>query len=280
MTQPLATRPRLRNTRPEFQASRRLRASGDVECFGPAGPVGCVAIVRVPGAGASQWLLMTSVDLRGFSRLHGSARMPIGPGRFPRPDRPQSPDIPHCTRLRFRLFPETSSAMQIICCNNRVADLAYGRQMPAATGRSHIPALLLVAGLVGGCSGDDPETALRSEAADGSSVGLGSAAQALPHYFPEQIPLPGEYLIVRNSSRTTEESGPEIAMNIAPPGRLEDVEFAEDRISLEWRFRGQGFERASLYLNYNQGYLDRGATDSTHLPVMLTITMSRYRSGP
>ena len=102
MIQPLASRSRLRNTKPGFQAGRRLRASGDAGCFGPAGSIGCVAIARFPGAGASQYRLVTWVDLQVSSRLQGLARMLIGPGRFPRPGRPESPGIPRCTRLRVR----------------------------------------------------------------------------------------------------------------------------------------------------------------------------------
>ena len=102
MIQPLASRSRLRNTRPGFQAGRRLRASGDAGCFGPAGSIGCVAIARFPGAGASEYHLVTWVDLPVSSRLQKLARMLIGPGRFPRPGRPEAPDIPRCSRLRVR----------------------------------------------------------------------------------------------------------------------------------------------------------------------------------
>ena len=102
MTQPLATQSRLRYTRPGFQANRRLRASGDAGCFGPAGTIEYVAIARFPGAGATEWLLAIRVDLRVCSGLRGLARMLIGPERFPRPDRPESPDIPRCGSLRVR----------------------------------------------------------------------------------------------------------------------------------------------------------------------------------
>ncbi len=50
MTQPLARRSRLRNTSPGFQASRRLRASGDAGWFGPAGEIGLAATVRFSGS--------------------------------------------------------------------------------------------------------------------------------------------------------------------------------------------------------------------------------------
>ena len=102
MTQPLATRSRLRNTRPGFQASRRLRASGQAGCFDPAGTIECVAIPRFSGVCASECLLMTRVDVRGSSRLYGWARMLIGSWRFPRPGRPEPPEIPRCGRLRVR----------------------------------------------------------------------------------------------------------------------------------------------------------------------------------
>ena len=68
MTQPSATRSRLRHTNPEFQASRRLRASGDAGRFGPAGTIGCVAIVRFAGAGAIEYRLVTRVSLRVSER--------------------------------------------------------------------------------------------------------------------------------------------------------------------------------------------------------------------
>ena len=102
MTQPLALRSRLRNTRPGFQASSRLRASGDAWYFGPAGPIGCDAIPRFPGAGDSEYRLVTRVGPPVSSRLQGLAKMLIGPGRFPRPGRPEPPDISRCGRLRVR----------------------------------------------------------------------------------------------------------------------------------------------------------------------------------
>ena len=102
MTQPVALRSRLRNTRPGFQASRRLRASGDAGYFGPAGPIRCDAIPRFPGAGDSEYRLVTRVGPPVSSRLQGLAKMLIGPGRFPRPGRPEPPDIPRCSRLRVR----------------------------------------------------------------------------------------------------------------------------------------------------------------------------------
>ncbi len=79
-------------------------------------------------------------------------------------------------------------------------------------------------------------------------------------------------------------------MNIALPGTIdewrtryeaaleqdfEDIEFIEDHASLQWRFHDRGFDYGVLYLNDNRGYLDRGEIDSTHLPVMLTMTEHR-----
>ena len=98
----LARRSRLRNTSLGFQASRRLRASGDAGWFGPAGTIECVAIPRFSGAGANECRLVKRVDVRVSSRLYGSAKRLIGLGRIPRPGRPESPDIPRCARLRVR----------------------------------------------------------------------------------------------------------------------------------------------------------------------------------
>ena len=95
MSQPSATSP-------GFRASRGLRASGDGGCFGPAGTIGCVAIIRFSGAGAREYRLVTRVSVRVSSRLHGLAKRLIGPWRFPRPGRPEPPDIPRCSRLRVR----------------------------------------------------------------------------------------------------------------------------------------------------------------------------------
>jgi len=54
------------------------------------------------GAGASEFRLVAQVGVPVSSILQGLARMLIGPGRFPRPGRPESPDIPRCSRLRVR----------------------------------------------------------------------------------------------------------------------------------------------------------------------------------
>ncbi|WP_376696127.1 hypothetical protein [Wenzhouxiangella sp. EGI_FJ10305] len=59
--------------------------------------------------------------------------------------------------------------------------------------------------------------------------------------------------------------------------KFQSVEFREDRSGLRWRFHGHGFEHAILYLNDNQGDLDRGSTDSSHLPVMLSIMLTERR---
>ncbi len=104
--------------------------------------------------------------------------------------------------------------------------------------------------------------------------------------------MPDTYLIVRKSSGTREQTGREIALNIAMTGDIDEwrrtydaalkagfeaVEFEESVSALRWRFHGQGFEHAILYLNDNQGYLDRGSTDSTHLPVMLSLRLTERR---
>lgn len=119
-----------------------------------------------------------------------------------------------------------------------------------------------------------------------------TTSHSLPDFFPEQIPLADEYVIVRNESRISERHGRDIAMNIALPGTIdqwraryeavleqdfEGIELIEDHASLQWRFHGQGFDYGVLYLNENRGYLDRGEIDSTHLPVMLTLTMTEHR---
>ncbi|WP_147307586.1 hypothetical protein [Wenzhouxiangella sediminis] len=143
------------------------------------------------------------------------------------------------------------------------------------------------------CSADAPDTASSLAAPDSPAPSGTAAGFTLPDDFPEQIPLPETYLIVRNSTGTSELSGREIALNVALPGTIEEwkrtydaalregfeaVEFDENISGLRWRFRGRGFEYAILYLNDNQGYLDRGSTDSTHLPVMLSLQLTERRS--
>ncbi len=143
------------------------------------------------------------------------------------------------------------------------------------------------------CSTDAPDTGSSSTASESSPSAEAAPKFTLPGDFPEQIPLPETYLIVRNSTGTSELSGREIALNIALPGSIEEwqqnydaalrkgfeaVEFEENSSGLRWQFRGQGFEYAILYLNDNQGYLDRGSTDSTHLPVMLSVQLTERRS--
>ncbi len=146
--------------------------------------------------------------------------------------------------------------------------------------------------LLGACSGNDSDVTRESGPREGTASVFDSVTYNLPEYFPDQIPLTKDHVIVRNESRIGEEAGRVIAMNIALSGTIdhwreqyeqaldyhfEDIEFIEDHASLQWRFRGQGFDYAVLYLNDNRGYLDRGEIDSTHLPVMLTLTMIEHR---
>jgi len=165
------------------------------------------------------------------------------------------------------------------------------RQTSPALRSAVLVALLLT---IAACSSG--ETTSEEERAEPESKASTSESRtgALPEGFPEQIPLSNDYIIVRDSSRTTEETGREISLNIALPGSLEEwkpsyqsalqnafqsVEFRESNDSLQWRFHGHGFEYAVLYLNDNQGYLDRGAIDSSHLPVMMTLNMMERRPG-
>lgn len=146
--------------------------------------------------------------------------------------------------------------------------------------------------LLAACSSDDQEDNSPQDAPDAAASNSASTRFTLPNDFPEQIPLPEGYLIVRNSSGDWEPTGREIALNIALPGSVDEwaktyqaaiesefeaVEFREDSSGLRWRFHGHGFEHAILYLNDNQGYLDRGSTDSTHLPVMLSLQLTERR---
>jgi len=158
--------------------------------------------------------------------------------------------------------------------------------------RSAVVIALLLA--MTACSSGDPASEPGKAEPKSKASTSESPAGALPEGFPEQIPLPRDYIVVRDSSRTTEETGREISLNIALPGSLEEwtptyqsalkdafqaVEFRESNDSLQWRFHGHGFEYAVLYLNDNQGYLDRGAIDSSHLPVMMTLNMMEQRPG-
>jgi hypothetical protein len=146
--------------------------------------------------------------------------------------------------------------------------------------------------MLAACAHDEPGAKPQQHAPDSRASNPVAATHALPDYFPAQIPLPDDHLIVRNSSRIADETGCEIALNIALPGSLEKwaktyrstlqsefqaVEFRENPNSLQWRFHGHGFEHAILYLNDNQGYLDRGSVDSSQLPVMLTLLMTERR---
>lgn len=147
--------------------------------------------------------------------------------------------------------------------------------------------------LLAACSSDGANDSSPQDPPDSPASNPTPTAFTLPDDFPEQIPLPEDYLIVRNSSGNWEPTGREIALNIALPGSVEEwartyqaalenefeaVEVQKDNSGLRWRFHGHGFEYAILYLNDNQGYLDRGSTDSTHLPVMLSLKMNERRS--
>lgn len=157
----------------------------------------------------------------------------------------------------------------------------------------HFAVLILVAMLLSACSGNGPDEAPEADASSTSASFPERTDQPLPEFFPGQIPLADDHVIVRNESRIGEQSGRVIAMNIALPGTIDnwrgqyeealeqnfkDIEFIEDHSSLQWRFRGQGFEYAVLYLNENRGHLDRDKIDSTHLPVMVTLTMTEFRN--
>lgn len=171
---------------------------------------------------------------------------------------------------------------------NDQAPLVHCQTSPAW--RSAVVTALLLA--IAACSSDDPISEPGKSEPKPKASTMESRTGALPEGFPEQIPLPDDYIIVRDSSRMAEETGREIAMNIALSGRLEEwktffqaaldrefhnVDFRETHNSLQWRFHGHGFEYAVVYLNDNKGYLDRGSTDSTHLPVMLTLNMMERR---
>jgi hypothetical protein len=154
-----------------------------------------------------------------------------------------------------------------------------------------LPAVALV-----GCGGSDSEDQQVDQSAGTQSMAtheIGSTAE-VPDFLPESIPLPDEYIVLRNDSRREGSHGAEIGLNIALPGSIdewleiygdalernfENVELSEDPSSRSWRFQfqGQGFEIGNLYLNPNRGYLDRNDIDSSHLPVMLTIGMTETR---
>jgi len=165
------------------------------------------------------------------------------------------------------------------------------KKLATVPGHIHVLALLWVMVLLGACTDSDPDITGHSSGSDRSTFSNESAGHTLPEFFPEQIPLAEDHVIVRNESRISERRGRDIAMNIALPGTIkewrgrykkvlerhfEDIELIEDHASLQWRFRGQGFNYAVLYLNENRGHLDRGEIDSTHLPVMLTLTMTEH----
>ena len=154
-----------------------------------------------------------------------------------------------------------------------------------------LPAVLLVG--CGGSDGEEQQTDQRVVARLTTTADTGSGL-TLPDYFPEVIPLPDEYIVLRNDSRREGSRGTEIGLNIALPGTVDEwletygaaleqnfdnIELTEDPSSRSWQFKfqGQGFEVGNLYLNPNRGYLDRGDIDSSHLPVILTIGMAETR---
>lgn len=155
-----------------------------------------------------------------------------------------------------------------------------------------LQSLLVVMVLITACSTDETKNKQEASQAETSLQMTEQAAQTLPDFFPKQIPLPDDYIVVRNGSRVSGQFGREVEMNIALPGTIEewvetyeevlmsefeDVKFQEDRNSLQWRFHGHGFDYGVLYLNENQGHLDRGKIDSGHLPVILTLKMTEHQ---
>ncbi len=89
------------NSSPGILASRGLRASGDAGCFGPAGAIGLVAIVRFPGAGDPLNTPWETGSRAGFLKIswvrqdadHSGANSASRPARSPRHP-PTSPDAP------------------------------------------------------------------------------------------------------------------------------------------------------------------------------------------
>lgn len=169
-------------------------------------------------------------------------------------------------------------------------------QKAHSSGKPACRSLIVAATLIflAACSSSDDPTTGSTESPSKSTKASNAthSSPALPDFFPDKIPLPDDHVIVRDSSRMTDELGREIELNIALPGSLEewtetyqsalreafqDVEFRESRGSLQWRFHGQGFEYGALYISENQGHLDRGSTDSSHLPIMLSIKMLETR---
>jgi hypothetical protein len=154
-----------------------------------------------------------------------------------------------------------------------------------------LPAMSLTACGNADSEGQGSEQQVAAEFTTTANTG---SSMSLPETFPAAIPLPDDYIVVRNDSRQGGSHGTEIGLNIAMPGTIEewlttygaaldqhfeDVELTEDPSSRSWRFsfHGQGFEVGNLYLNQNRGYLDRGDIDSSHLPVMLTVGLSEMR---
>lgn len=156
---------------------------------------------------------------------------------------------------------------------------------------------VLPAFLIFGCGepGTEQQEADQQVAAERTTTANTGSPSSLPDFFPESIPMPDEYIVLRNDSRQSGNRGTEIGLNVALPGSIDEwletygsaleqhfdnVELTEDPSSRSWRFtfQGQGFEIGNLYLNNNQGYLDRGDIDSSHLPVILTIGMTEKSS--
>ena len=134
-----------------------------------------------------------------------------------------------------------------------------------------------------------PEPA--EEHPDGDS-GTGNE-RVLPAGFPAAFPLPDEYMIVRMEVGEYEEVGLAMAFNIAIDGTVEewstyydealraefnDVQVRDDIQDDPWHFHGHGFEKAILYVSNNLGIPDMDGNDSSHLPVMLTISFDERAS--
>lgn len=164
-------------------------------------------------------------------------------------------------------------------------DLVMGAEdeTPQAEGTTQEPS-----GTEGPAEATAPEATAPEPAEEqtGGDSGTGNE-RVLPAEFPEAFPLPDEYMIVRMEVGEYEEVGLAMAFNIATDGTVEewsefydealraefnDVQVRDDLQDDPWQFQGHGFENAWLYVSGNLGIPDMEGNDSSHLPVMLTIS--------
>lgn len=106
--------------------------------------------------------------------------------------------------------------------------------------------------------------------------------------LPAEFPMPDEYLMMRSNTHDGEPIGHVIEVVFVSDGTIEgqinfyeealseiysDVEVSESMGDLRVTFNGPDFAYGGVTIAENQGHLDYGDTDTSHLPVYVHVAL-------